>query len=656
MRRSSIKKLIACLLTVMVLFSLAPCVQASETELSEVEKELAEMIFDGKAWDPQAFLKGRNEKGIYLIAVDERGFTVSGAAGYGLFFYFYNPSGVNIVLDSARNKVQMADAWDEKMETATDYRKFGLKLVSASTDHTYMKFQLMDSASGSSGGYLIQQNAIAMQKKKAERIYEISGFELQSKVQLKEYSYGGRVTFTGYEEGRAPGGRNEDTKVATYRGSAVLTLDVQQCYWRTQTSDLGVGYKNQINAAYFSVPNEIWNSYESLYSVKCEWDEYRTTPMIVTDDLTLYNSLKPYVGITVIPYEEDIGYKLFGGAKYVSGVHGANKLVGYEWSYNIWNYDYLLDIDNKIDTLGWLLFSENEFALGKECVSSDDLLAYYHTFENKNFSKEDLLLTNMVDEGRTLGRNEVTVTMDGKNGSPIFELKNYGSNHSMIEEWFAYNLFNGGYDVNYNETYPHFTSIEVFEKGALATNNVLDTKVSDAEIADLHFFNTPEMAAEFRTYVKNAMANDETVVLFRYAETDYYSKTLTALPKIDGHAMVSWQTMFLNFDVIQLGFLDDEQSLIIKPVVNDPEDVIGSVQTPETSDDIDLVTDKWKEDLKGLVSRLSRLMGWLLIVFLVLFVISFLIPTIQRLFGKKGSNTTYVNYHYHGNSRRGKKK
>ncbi|MBR0443502.1 MAG: hypothetical protein IIX15_04090, partial [Clostridia bacterium] len=188
--------------------------------------------------------------------------------------------------------------------------------------------------------------------------------------------------------------------------------------------------------------------------------------------------------------------------------------------------------------------------------------------------------------------------------------------------------------------------ITVFRKGDSNTTTLLSGSLE--EVADNCFLQTAEMAEEFKDFVEEAHANDKTVVLFRYAETDFYSETAKVEPAIEGHAMVSWQTAFLDFDVIWLGFHDKEQNLIVVPVSNTPEDVMTGVQMPNTTDtDKDLVGEQLKDQFKSALDKLKErkndILRLISIIFACLIVIALvplvvvLVPKLQDAISRLGT-------------------
>ena len=129
--------------------------------------------------------------------------------------------------------------------------------------------------------------------------------------------------------------------------------------------------------------------------------------------------------------------------------------------------------------------------------------------------------------------------------------------------------------------------------------------------------------SDIKTYVANAEANDQTVFLFRFACTDYYSEEVNVY-KYENHwadgvpfnhtfnniglmdcAYVAQENVFLNFDIIQLTFNKDGTYTVI-PVVASPIDIIPSV-TPPPKDPITEAKDNAEEWLAKLWEKIVEL-------------------------------------------------
>ena len=96
-----------------------------------------------------------------------------------------------------------------------------------------------------------------------------------------------------------------------------------------------------------------------------------------------------------------------------------------------------------------------------------------------------------------------------------------------------------------------------------------------------------------RDYFKDATTvsgkDDEKkqVVLFRFATTDYYSAAVdimelrTILPDkhTSGQAYRAWESVFFDFDIIQLSFQKDGKYTVI-PAVASPIDIVNDITPP----------------------------------------------------------------------------
>jgi hypothetical protein len=120
-----------------------------------------------------------------------------------------------------------------------------------------------------------------------------------------------------------------------------------------------------------------------------------------------------------------------------------------------------------------------------------------------------------------------------------------------------------------------------------------DLKGTNAEIANRLLINSADVnniKQEFETSNKN----DELVVLFRFATSDYYSEAaqiyipgggfLGSNKLVTGQAYIAQESVFLDFDIIQLTFNKDGDYTVI-PVVSNPIDIINDITPPANMPD-----------------------------------------------------------------------
>ncbi|MBE6660572.1 MAG: hypothetical protein E7605_04125 [Ruminococcaceae bacterium] len=652
------KRIVAAFMLLAMLVAMIPSAfAADETAQSVVLRDLKSMTFDGEPWSIEDYPVKTSDVGCYCIAVDEVGFRKDGNLNnYAFYIYVYNPSGQEIVSTSASNRVQMAVAWNDD-GSPSEYEKFKMTLISVSSEagyeNVFYKFRVEDRVCIYDGLTMKQR----LLQNKSRREYDVSGFELLMKQsnEIKDHAVGCNVIVRGYDAGCGDGNA-ESTKEIRYVAQQTLTLEVQQAYWRTQSSSKGVNHKHQINSAYFSIPNEVWDQYKELYSIKCEWEEHHTTPMIVTDDHELYETLMNARGIPINSMEGFPSmYSNLQGPFTVMRPVLPGSLTNVPYTYTTCNYAFNpqsttatlnLEMQKQLLYLTWVFESKAEIELGKESVSAQEVLDFYNKYGSSILSERNLLLDE-VDEGREDFQNGMTIYFD-----TTFDLSNYKSTHNWLQKIIDYNPINGGlslkgFAVDTDEVYPTFIPIDVFEKGDTDVREMCDGQYTNEYIAETYFFNDTNQAVKFLKFVNDSMANNETVVLFRYASTDYFSESLTVYPEIEGHAYIATQTFFKNFDVIQLQFKAEDMSISTVAVVSDPSHGIGGIQGPTTSTDPDLVKGQNEKEWEEILESLKKILKWLVIILVVSALTPLVIMAVNmllNLFTGESSGNGRTNY------------
>ena len=125
-------------------------------------------------------------------------------------------------------------------------------------------------------------------------------------------------------------------------------------------------------------------------------------------------------------------------------------------------------------------------------------------------------------------------------------------------------------------------------------------KGTSAEVSERLLINSGDVQS-LRDYYDEAVTIDpsvsddeeKVVVLFHFATTDYYSAPveiwelgtgfLGGDTKISGQAYRAWESVFLDFDVIQLTFNNDGEYHVI-PAVSSPIDIVNAITPPVDMD------------------------------------------------------------------------
>ena len=504
---------------------------------------------------------------------------------YGLYVYVYNPQDYAFDTNTERNKIQISYG------NKAGYFKYPLEFVKYSTtvgyEGRFYKFKIaLTSAQKTEILKTVEQNG---------RVYKVSGIELSVKSTVKEYACAQIYTYSGYALGYGSELATSDTLTCMVDGlEAYVELDVNHTVYRAK-GDYYNGEQSQLNSCYFRVPNKFFTDYGDLTEIACEWYEYFTKPILVTEDSYTYNKINALHGKDTDKLSDDT-YFLFNvfwqNSKTTwftkSGISDWTSNYGYEVgdTYH-WGFLWLNGAEVIYDAFD--SFAAAFYTGGTDCedyeISGADLKA--KLLENSPYTGSPYihgeyskaLFEDYVQDGRTYGYNYKEIKADDK--FDIFW------NYTTKSLWAK--IFTGKQDVD-----------TVYESlDAIVTVKESDLSGKDNEIAErlkIHEKDVESLKAE----QKKAKANDETVVLFRYSSTKYFSapcvSSYCSKSNIDGgktlvknntekwgnnniNNYVCQETVYLDFDIISLTYTRDGVETVIA-VVSSPQDVISGLQPP----------------------------------------------------------------------------
>ncbi len=514
-------------------------------------------------------------------------------SNYGLYLYLYNPTGQNIDTTNKANAVQLAVEYSSD-GNPIKYEKFDLKFCSKSTgayDSLFYKYKVIDHVSDDGKTILQRVNS-------NERRYDISGIELMTvgNVNVTDYEVGGTYKFSGFAKGYGADETAESTlKSYDIEELETIELDLNSTFYRTdRVNSNGANHYDTINTVYFSIPESIFNEYGNLQKIRAEWFEYKTKMMAITSNTDFYNTMKQYTGVEIAEtdngyYDENIPFnlKIYDGSYSGTGTSGSSY---YDWAYNLpseepgfgaW-FNYIdkvstilpivfnssVDKDFELDSIDKILsFFYSDTVAGN--VAGVKLLDYIYNYSNdlghgylddlenkkgKQISKD--LFENSVDVGRQIGYNDKIIDL-----GDTFELKSYDSNHSWWDK-----LWDFGF--SWPSTSGNYTISPIYEVKA-------KDLVNDKSIVSDNLFIFEDHVDDFKEYYVSETLKGNKVILFRFANTDYYACN------VDGRddTYVAQQTLFFNFDIIELTFNKDGKYMVI-PVVADPIDIASDITSP----------------------------------------------------------------------------
>lgn len=518
-------------------------------------------------------------KTVSLISFNEFGYIPEDMSGYGLYIYVYNDTG-NQIINYKLNRVQIST--DDSV-----YNKYRVTILDNTDDFTVYKLKVEDTAS------------IGAAVNAEQRTYHVSGIELTTTTGLTDYAISSIYKYTG-TPALEDGAESTLSCTVEQQDTVIITgLEDRQTVYRTDMDNPNMNRHNQVNSVYFAVDNYFIRTYGKLQQIEAEWWEYRTNPIVVTNNEELYTLLmvmssnysaeNPLTGHIC---DEDWGLGL------IEKDTTLGSYTEFAWSYNIYTYGSHDTPDsvvtNKcIENLYWILNTDQwGVDLDNYVISQEKLAARRFDFEQSqraHFSEEDNgysycleLFNEEVGEGRTAGYNRKI--FDSSNPDDMIDFKEYDPNY---RGWDAFkNIF--GWEDDFDEVLTDVSPIVLID----SSNSEYYLSGSNEEIADKMLIAVEDVPA-FKQYVQTSIINNETVVLFRFANTEYYSNTMEVFEYNehvfhtasihDDIAFTAEENVFLNFDIMTLGFYDGYEYTVI-PVVSSPIDVISDIVGPALPD------------------------------------------------------------------------
>ena len=518
-------------------------------------------------------------KTVSIISFNEFGYIPEDMSGYGLYIYVYNDTG-NQIINYKLNRVQIST-------DGSVYNKYRVTILDNTDDFTVYKLKVEDTAS------------IGAAVNAEQRTYHVSGIELTTTTGLTDYAISSIYKYTG-TPALEDGAESTLSCTVEQQDTVIITgLEDRQTVYRTDMDNPNMQSHNQINSVYFAVDNYFMHTYGKLQQIEAEWWEYRTSPIVVTNNEELYTWLmvmssnysaeNPLTGHIC---DEDWGLGL------IEKDRSLGNYTEFAWSYNIYTYGSHDTpnsvVTNKcIENLYWILNTDQwGVDLDNYVISQEKLAARRFDFEQSqraHFSEEDNgysycleLFNEEVGEGRTAGYNRKI--FDSSNPDDMIDFKEYDPNY---RGWDAFkNIF--GWEDDFDEVLTDVSPIVLID----SSNSEYYLSGRNEEIADKMLIAVEDVPA-FKQYVQTSIINNETVVLFRFANTEYYSNTMEVFEynehvfhtasTHDDIAFTAEENVFLNFDIMTLGFYDGSQMNII-PVVSSPIDVISDIVGPALPD------------------------------------------------------------------------
>ena len=559
---------------------------------SDVYADLMQMTIDGKKFDVADY--PANENGdTRMLSFIEYGYSFDETARdkFALFAYVYNPK-KDVVATSGQNKIQLASAYDAA-GNATEYTKYRLQLVSASADGLFLKYKIAESA-----------EIVKRLTNRDARRYDVSGIELTTRgdYNATEYAVAKTMTFSGYMPGFGENQSTENTLKCTEKGmTETVALELNHTYYRTGHSDKGANHFNQINTAYFSIPGKYMNDNVAIKAITAEWWEYVTQWALVTSNQDFYNLARQYTGTWLgDTCNKNIPFYVYNGVKYqhLSSGLASRDTWYYDWSFNrgrdYYNDSNPLAVERYLstewapilpyvfyspsvgtNTLLDLIYKEPAGKVNKSVVSDwiynyrNDTGHGYIDCNGRQISSD--LFMDHIDADRAANGIQRGYNKKKIDFNDTFDVKSFDSNHKAIEKLFAF-----GWKYKLAETSESYQNVQPIY---YLKNTDFDGNIDDVAKRLLIDKNS---LYNVRSFYNAETAKGNTVVLFRFANSDYRSMPAcrngnTEEGKEDCY--VATQTVFMDFDVIEFDFQKGEEVFTV-PVIASPIDIINDYDSP----------------------------------------------------------------------------
>lgn len=503
---------------------------------------------------------------------------------YGLYFYVYNPTERELSDRAGAHAVNMAVAYDVAGEPS-EYANVPLVLLDETEDHRFCKFRLENGteAYARAKGYAKLHGG--------ERRYDVAGVQLwfagdqnatDSKAG-KDISYTFRCT--GYAAGC--GAEAESTYECNAEKLETVELNVNSTVYRMEREP---GVYSQLDTVYFSVPKYYFETYGKLQRIKAEWYEYFTRPILVIKDKELERDLTAILGNRPMKFDNindyenfiqyiiqrpiydpnpptyysDEGYEIKNPTLFHELFHmGVNYIFGVE---DISSYDPRKDLVSQggVDSNSLYQYIENynsSFHDGKLKIKEKEISAdlfYTDIPESRKVDNE----RGKVQYGYSYydfdADTDLQTLVSWRDGNPSF-----------WDNWLTYGFFNTILNRVPQEEGRTLSPIEIINDEKLSGTN---EEISKRLLIDISSVEKIKKAYE------SEKEQNETV-LFHFATSDYYVSDIFATGIGGGRFYVANESVFLNFDIIQLTFKRGDKLKVI-PVVANPIDVIAPVVPP----------------------------------------------------------------------------
>lgn len=625
-----------CLIMLLSIFPLSVFATSDSTELTYQNLTQTTIEYDfqyiyGKQLSIENYPYNADDTQFYFISAME---SEDSEGKKELYFYVYNPSRKNIVIETDFDKLSLATYTSEDNSTMNDYNKQDVTLVatygataqtSTVTNATILKYRL---------DYKIEA------AETVDRYYRLADIEILvlNDENATYFIAGKQFKFFTDKSGYIN---------CSYEDLTTLEMDAFHTFYRVDTD--GVARYTDIQSVYFPVPNKILEMYGNIYNMNVEWYTYLTNYALVVDDKDIEDAFyKKWVNTT---QTGDFQYSVLFNQHFPDNAFiydyysmGANTEALQDYIY--WDTETLMNNSDFYvgykwsdsgalqlipDTIGpssdihnfpikLVFYTEDVTTFEKTSLYGEEILAY---IEKHNWASDLFMLSK---EG-TYHNEEFTVEMENE------ELKTY----TLCNKWQKW--WNGDYyEIETGEAV-EFSFFQQIDLSHLKTMTI--EEFSKHYLIDKYDIECDknDCGACFSCITSQEKYDDCTWFILRYDETIYNSYDSNVIDNTTGTEKVCNSYVFniepiRNFDTISVSFKDVNENgietITVFPIGRSPTNFIADAWNPKEKPQvkIDDVFAKYK-DLFEKIEMLLKIVLLVLVVFVVIKIVGFFKPLLN---------------------------
>ena len=544
-------------------------------DVSDVLEDLQGLKIGGKSFDPDDYPL-QNGADPQVLGMYEHGW---GTSEYALYVYLYVPdvANPNCRYNTTFDGFFYGSLWAHKDTLDSQRVSISLetnqcaKTIDISEDGRFVKVKIDPSG------------LTTMLKGATKRVYAVGLLSWYWRLSDYPNDHGQYVDeLCDFEVGQYGEFWSFTGSKSYYQNGEIIELKVNPSMYKSGKSDKGEYYHDMLYTAYFTIPSKYVDDYDHMVSIKAEWEEKHTSPVVTTDNKELYDILVQMAAsdkVNSMSYDPSFGMVVANYKNMVTGISSISNCDfyingGYSW------YSYLSRYSRvRSDILPTKFFYQpyafnqfdNVFLVSD--INRDFLIptvgSKYDIDGDGNGDVEATYLGS-VDEGRKWGKNSYVFTAED-----ILSI-----NPSTNDYWTT----NFGLALFIDKITGKQVSLDPFHY----VDYTKDINPYSAQKENTSLYIGSEFWADFYSECKAAQAKGDQVVLFRFATRDYYSADAlyfepgynSSLPKGES-CTLTFGTAFIGFDIIELAFSDDEQ-IYFFDVNADPVDYVPGVHDPDT--------------------------------------------------------------------------